>query len=99
MIKIEVLFFGGCPNHEPTVQLVRDVIADLGIAAEVHEVSVEENRDVERRRFLGSPSVRVNGRDIEPGADDRAEFALSCRMYGDSGVPPREWLVAALEDE
>jgi len=97
MIKIEVLFFDGCPNHEPTVRLAREVVSALGMPAEIHEVVVETVEDAEERRFLGSPSVRVNGRDIEPGADDRAGFAMSCRMYGSAGVPPREWMVAALE--
>ncbi len=47
MITVEVLFFDGCPNHEPTVALVRDVISDLGIAAELREVAVEEPDSVE----------------------------------------------------
>lgn len=98
MITVEVLFFDGCPNHEPTLELARSAVAELGVAAQVHEVAVEDPEDAEARRFLGSPSVRVNGRDIEPGAEDRTSFALSCRMYGPSGVPPRRWMIAALED-
>lgn len=98
MINVEVLFFDGCPNHEPAVRLARDVVAALGLSAEVREVIVRKPEDAETLRFLGSPSVRVNGRDIEPGAEDHSGFALSCRMYGASGVPPREWIVAALED-
>jgi hypothetical protein len=70
---------------------------ELGVAAEVHEVAVEELEDAETLCFLGSLSVRVNGRDIEPDAEDRTSFTLSCRMYGDSGVPPCKWMVAALE--
>lgn len=96
MVKVEVFFFDGCPNHEPTVELARSVVADLGIKAEVNEVPVETTDDAETHRFLGSPSVRVNGCDIEPGADDRANYGLSCRVYGDKGVPPRDWLVTAL---
>ena len=97
MVRVDVLFFEGCPNHEPTVELARSVVAELDLEAEVHEVPVESAEDAEARRFLGSPSVRVNGRDIEPGAEERSSYALSCRMYGDSGVPPRDWLVTALE--
>jgi hypothetical protein len=96
VITVEVLCFDGCPNREPTVQLARKVVADLGVSAEVRELAVAKPEDVERLRFLGSPSVRVNGRDIEPGAEDRSDFAFSCRIYGASGVPPREWMVAAL---
>ena len=44
-----------------------------------------------------SPSVRVDGKDIEPGAESRTEYALSCRLYGDRGLPSKELLVAALE--
>jgi len=96
MVKIDVLFFEGCPNHEPTVELTRRVLADLGIEAQMNEVPVESIEEAEAHRFLGSPSVRVNGLDIEPGANQRTSYALSCRMYGDGGVPPRDWLITAL---
>ena len=93
---IEILYFSGCPNHELTVRLVREVVGELGIDAEILEVAVESIEAAERLRFIGSPSVRVNGRDIETDARERTDFALSCRMYGSAGVPPRELLVEAL---
>ncbi len=94
---IEVLYFEGCPNLEPTLSLADEVLSELGLSGEVREVEVRTPADAERLRFLGSPSVRVNGRDIEPGAEDRTEYALCCRLYGDLGFPPKELLVAALE--
>ena len=97
-MTIEVLYFEGCPNHQPTVQLVQEVVDTLGLSLEVSEVEVAGHEEAETLRFLGSPSVRVNGRDIEPGADDRTGFALSCRVYGAAGVPPRDLLVAALRE-
>lgn len=96
MLRVDVLYFDGCPNHAPTVELARRVVADLGVEAEVNEIPVESAEDAEAKRFLGSPSVRVNGRDIEPGAETQSSYALSCRMYGESGIPPRDWLVDAL---
>ncbi len=77
---IEVLYFAGCPNHEPTLDLAREVLGELGLEAEVREVAVETLADAEAQRFVGSPSVRVNGKDIEPEAEGRTGFALSCRM-------------------
>ena len=94
---IEVLYFAGCPNHEPTLSLANEVLSELGLSAEIREVEVRTAEDAERLRFLGSPSVRVDGKDIEPGAESRREYALSCRIYGDSGLPPKVLLVAALE--
>lgn len=95
---IEVLYFSGCPNHEPTVELAREVLGNLGMTAEIREVPVETAEAAETLRFLGSPSVRVNGRDIEPSARELTQFALSCRIYGDAGVPPKELIEEALRE-
>ena len=94
---IEVLYFKGCPNLEPTLSLANEVLSQLGLSAKVREVEIRTPEDAERLRFLGSPSVRVDGKDIEPGAESRKEYALSCRIYGDRRLPPKELLVAALE--
>jgi len=54
--------------------------------------------DVERLRFLGSPTVLVDGVDIEPEARHRTDYSYSCRMYsGVSGLPSEEMLMAALQ--
>ena len=98
-MRIEILFFDGCPNHGPTLELAREVVGELGLEAEIEEVRVETPEDATRERFLGSPSLRVDGKDVEPEARDRTDFALSCRIYGSGGVPPKELLLAALEEE
>ncbi len=95
---IEILYFEGCPNLGPTRVLAREVVGELGLDAAIREVRVETPEEATRERFIGSPSVRVDGEDIEPEARERTEFTLSCRMYGGGGVPPRELLVAALQE-
>ena len=95
---IEILFFAGCPNHEPTVRPAREVLSELGVDAEIREVLVETLEEAEMHRFVGSPSVRVNGKDIEPDALDRSDFGLSCRMYAGGGVPPKELLLEAVRE-
>jgi hypothetical protein len=95
---IEILYFPGCPNHEPTVNLTREVLGELGLEAEFREVAVETPEDAEAQRFVGSPTVRINGKDIEPDAENRTEFVLSCRVYGAGGVPPKELLMEALRE-
>ena len=95
---IEILYFPGCPNHEPTVNLAREVLGELGLEAEIREVAVENSEDAEAQRFVGSPTVRVNGKDIQPEAENRTEFALSCRMYATGGVPAKELLMEALRE-
>ena len=63
--------FEGCPNYLGARELVERVAADLGIEAEVRLVEVQTPADAQRLRFLGSPTIRLNGRDVEPDADKR----------------------------
>ena len=61
---------------------------------------IETIEDAERERFLGSPTVRVDGHDIDPGADDRDDYEDECRLYptdeGVRGTPPDAWILGAL---
>lgn len=97
---MEVLYFDGCPNHLETVERVRSVVSEFGTNTGVVEIEVKTAEDAERLRFLGSPSVRVDGLDIEPDARASRAYALACRTYGArEGVPSRELIAAALEAE
>ena len=100
--RVEILYFDGCPNHEPAQELVEQVAAELGLQAEIELVEVADAETATRVRFLGSPSVRVDGRDVEPGADERSDFVLSCRVYrserGLAGQPEADWIRRALSE-
>ena len=96
-MKIQVLYFTGCPNHMPTVELAWQVIAEIGLDAEIEEVEVTSGDDAAPLRFLGSPTVLVNGVDIEASARTRMDFGFSCRTYDGVGVPPRALMAAAVE--
>ena len=67
-MKIEVLYFENCPNHVPTLERIHQVLREEGCDAEVREVLVPDVETARNVRFLGSPTVRVNGIDIEPNA-------------------------------
>ena len=95
-MRIEILYFAGCPNFEPALERVRQVAAALGVDASLEQVEIGSVAEAQHLRFPGSPTIRIDGRDVETGAAARGDFALSCRTYGGSGVPPREWIEAAL---
>lgn len=97
--RVEILYFQGCPNHRRAVELARQVVSEHGVDAEVEEVEIRTLQDAARFRFLGSPSVRVDGVDIEPGARNSTAYGLACRTYGRDVVPSRALLVAALREE
>jgi len=100
-MRVEVLVVEGCPNAEPAAQLVRDVAAEAGIDPEIEIVLINDLEAAQTRRFLGSPSIRVDGADVELGSDQRAA-SFGCRIYqgdrGPSGVPDRHWVVAAFRN-
>lgn len=99
-MQIELLYFEGCPNHAALLAHLRALLADHAIDAPVVLRRIDDAEAARRERFLGSPTVRVDGEDIDPGAAARTDFGLKCRLYdtqeGLHGVPPDEWLLAAL---
>jgi hypothetical protein len=97
--RVELLYFDGCPNVEAVRELAQRVAAGAGVTLDLQLVEVTP-KDVERRRFLGSPTVRVDGHDVEPGAEERRTFMFACRIYETHArlarQPAAEWLRAAL---
>ncbi len=97
-MRVAVLYFAGCPNHKPAVDLARQVAAELDLAVEVEEVEIGSRDDVAALRFLGSPTIQVEGLDVEPAARLRTDYGFSCRMYDGRGLPTRETLAQALAE-
>ncbi len=95
-VTVEILYFEGCPNHEALLLRMGELLE----RAVVELVEVPDDEAARRQRFLGSPTLRVDGRDVEPGADARTDYGLKCRVYrtphGLGGVPSDEWILAAL---
>ena len=98
-MKIEVLYVAECPSHPAAVKLVRDILVAEGVAAEVQEVLVRDEGMASELRFLGSPTIRINGKDVAGEAQKAQNFALSCRLYPGSkqvGLPPAELVQRAV---
>ena len=98
-MKVEVLYVAECPSHPAAVKLVREVLAAEGVAAEVHEVLVRDEGMAGELRFCGSPTIRINGRDVAGESRKAQSFALSCRLYPGSkqvGLPPSEMIHRAV---
>ncbi|HVL96062.1 MAG TPA: hypothetical protein VM266_09395 [Solirubrobacteraceae bacterium] len=99
-MKVELLYFDGCPGHEMVLPRLGELMARLGVDAPIELRPVESLEQAQRERFLGSPTLRVDGRDAEPGAAARTDFGLKCRLYatpaGLSRTIPDELLVEAL---
>jgi hypothetical protein len=98
-MKVEVLYFDGCPTYEAAEKTLRDVFADKGLEADVELVAVNTDEEARRLRFPGSPTIRVAGKDLFP-TEEREDWRLGCRIYatpeGLRGSPTAEMLKEAL---
>ena len=98
-VRIEVLAREDCPNRGMALVVVERVVDETGIPADIEIVEVESDEDAEAYRVLGSPTVMVDGRDVDPRPlyDD---FSVDDRIYhtprGPSGWPEAEWIRDAL---
>ncbi len=98
-MEIEVLYFDGCATWRAAVSDLQEVLSELGLEEEVRLVRVESREEAERLRFLGSPTVRVNGKDVESSIAS-AGFGMECRLYWvdgkPTGSPPKRWIRDAI---
>jgi len=100
-MKITFLYFKECPNATKTLELLKEVIKEKNVNEEIEIIEVKSENEVKKYSFLGSPTIQIDGMDIE--RERRNDLPLfGCRVYkskdGYSGVPPKEMIVKALEE-
>ncbi len=96
-VKVELLWWEGCPSHPEARELLEEVLEGR---AEVEMREVRTDEDARALAFPGSPTIRVDGRDVDPAGADGPP-SLSCRIYHlpdgrVSPVPSRQQLEEAL---
>jgi hypothetical protein len=100
-VRIEIYYTPGCPNRRTTVKRVWEVLRDLDITGEVREVRVAPPL-ASVPGFLGSPTVHVNGIDIEPAARNSQWSGSIFRTYREGeqidGAPSKRLIRQAILD-
>ena len=98
-MRIELLYFGGCPTYRNAAEDVRRVLAETSVEAELELVEVNSDEEARRLGFPGSPTLRIDGRDPFP-VPERDEGGLTCRVYatpeGMKGTPTAAMIREAL---
>jgi len=98
-VKIELLYFDGCPNHEAALKILREALSELEINEEVELIHVDDNEAAMKHRFLGSPSIRIGNTDLEDA--DSGSYSMQCRRYSDGstilGHPSRTMIINKLK--
>jgi hypothetical protein len=96
-MRIEVLYFEGCPNYLPAVDRLRNVLQQEGLPAEVAEIEVKDESGAKVLKFFGSPTIRVNGLDIESDCRNVEETGFACRRYS-GGLPSEQMIRTAIKE-
>ena len=79
--EIEFLFWRDCPSHPQALERLREVVDDLRLGVPITEVEVLTEEEARRLQFPGSPTIRVNGEDVDTEGAALMEIALTCRLY------------------
>ena len=99
-MTVELLYLPGCANHRATVDLVQSVLQAECMPAEFQEIPIRDYAEANAHDFPGSPTIRVNGQDIENVSSPQLDVGFACRTYfvdgKPQGVPPRSWLEQAI---
>jgi hypothetical protein len=98
-LKIEFLFWEGCPSHPEALSLLREVMDERGLTDPIDMREVFTHEQAVELELRGSPTIRVDGRDVDPKGEDWPP-GLSCRVYRlpdgrPSPVPSRQQLEEA----
>lgn len=98
-IQIEFLYWEDCPSHARALQLLKDVLAQEGVQADIQMLEVNTDEEAEKLRFPGSPTIRINGADIDD--NPAVPVGLSCRTYRQedgklSPLPSRDMILWAI---
>ncbi|NOX62296.1 MAG: DUF2703 domain-containing protein [Chloroflexi bacterium] len=79
-MKIQFLYYEDCPSHEQALQRLQRVMAEEGVDEPIEVIKVETEEQARKWRFIGSPTILLNGEDIVP-PPPAAQPALTCRVY------------------
>lgn len=99
-LRVELLWFRDCPNHPAARAMLHELLAELAPGTPVDDIDATDATVAERHRFPGSPTIRIDGRDVDPSFQDPGDYTPRCRLYwtadGVRGLPERAWVESAI---
>jgi len=100
VVLIEILARKDCPSRAMALAVVERVVAETGVPARIEVVYMTTELQAQRYGFIGSPTVRIDGRDVDPRRNGAGGYTLADRVYrtdrGLSGWPDERWVRHAL---
>jgi len=99
--QIQILYFPDCPIYKELEKLVKEVVRELGLDADLKLINIQTKEDAEKYHFTGSPGLRINGKDIDPLTEKAPVVLKSCKIYrteeGMKMIPTKKMFKEALK--
>ena len=84
-MKIELYYFKGCPSYPTAAANLSEALRAEGLPVNIERVEVTSEDDAQRKRFIGSPTIRIDGVDLEGPQAEAKGYGYGCRVYSDNG--------------
>ncbi len=84
-MKAELFYFDGCPSWAGALDNLIEALALERTHADIETIRVRDVSDAQRKCFVGSPTIRIDGVDLEGPDADSHGFAFGCRVYTEDG--------------
>ena len=100
MADVQFLYFKDCPNWRKALRHLNMILSEEGVNTRVNKYLIKTGEEAKKRKFAGSPTIRIGGKDVDPGFRDPGEYALVCRSYpggdADGALPTEEMIRKAV---
>ncbi len=84
-MKVELYYFESCPSYLVALENTLAALRIEGLPEDVALIAVESDADAQTKRLIGSPTIRINGVDIEGPEAEEKGYGYGCRIYSNNG--------------
>ncbi len=102
-MQIQLLYFKECPNYKAAYENLIEALNEMKINDyKIEMIEIKNEEDAVKYKFLGSPTLRIEGRDVDLGYKDEGNYVLACRVYKFNGriygMPLKEMIEIFLKE-
>ena len=100
-MRIEFLYWSQCPSHEDALDRLMEILAEEEAEGDLETIEVASDEEAQDLQFIGSPTIRIEGEDIDPEGLRGRPCRLACRVYrrpdgSVTSLPPEALIRAAI---
>ncbi len=101
-MKVELFYFKDCPNYLQAAEILQNTLNDMGLERPIDMIEIEDVETAKTLKFIGSPTIRIDEKDVDPTQGEINDYSMRCRIYltekGVKGWPPVKMIEDALNE-